>query len=81
MMAARYKAESISELVTLTTELYSSLNRFHLENLWCLLIIVRSGPVLMLARVWTYGETHEMLATKLDIADNQCCTSLSGRVG
>jgi hypothetical protein len=33
------------------------------------------------ALVGTFGETDEMLAIQLDIAENQCCTSLSDRVG
>ena len=43
--------------------------KLHFENLWCLLIFVRSGPVLMSARVRTFGETDEKLATGLDIAN------------
>ncbi len=68
-----------SELVT-QMALYNScqklysLSQFNFENLQCLLIIVRSGQVLMLALARTFEETDETLATKLDIAINQCCT-------
>jgi hypothetical protein len=54
----------------------SSLNRFHLENSWCLFIIVRSGPVLLKFGV-ILGKEHEKLAIELDMADKQCCTSRS----
>jgi hypothetical protein len=43
-------------------------------------IIVSSGPLLMLAGVGTFGETDEKLAPKLDSTDNQCCNSISQRV-
>jgi hypothetical protein len=53
-MAARHKARPVSELVTqmagdMPCQTLSSLNQLHFESLCCLLIIVRSGPVLMLA--------------------------------
>jgi hypothetical protein len=77
---------NLSELVTkmardMSYQKLSSLNQSYFENLRCLLIIVRSGPVLKFAWVRTIGETNKILATELDITDNQCCTSLSGRVG
>jgi hypothetical protein len=53
----------------------SSLNRFNFENLQCLLIIVRSGNILL--KLGHIGEMHEKLAIELNIADNQCCTSCS----
>jgi hypothetical protein len=86
VLGARYKVRPVSELVTQmggekSCQKLSSLNRFHFQNFQCLLIIVRSGPVLMLVLVGAFGVTNEMLAPKLDIADNQYCTSLSARVG
>jgi hypothetical protein len=46
----------------------SSLDQFHFDSLSCLLIIVRLGPMFMLAWVGTFGETDEKLATELNVA-------------
>jgi hypothetical protein len=50
---ARYEARPISELVPHMAGGYKSCQNF--ENLGCLLIIVRSRPVLLLALVGTFG--------------------------
>jgi hypothetical protein len=65
-MWVRFEAKPVSELVTQRAgdESYhklSGLNGFHFDNCW-VLIIVRSGPVLMLARVRTFGETDDKIS-------------------
>ncbi len=76
----------VFDLVTKITEFkscqeLSSLNWFHFEELWFLLIIVRSSPILMLAWETTLGETDEKMANVIVVTDDQFCTSLLDRVG
>jgi hypothetical protein len=69
-MGVRYRVKPVVELVTqitgkLSYQKLSSINRFHFENLQCLLIIVRSGPLLMLNDFETFREMHERFANEM----------------
>jgi hypothetical protein len=66
----------------MSSQKLSSLNFFHFENLQCLLIIVRSGPVLMLAWVKTFANNNvtlhfqtELGKAKLDGEVTKYCKS------
>jgi hypothetical protein len=65
-MGVKYQVKPVIELVTqITIDVMCSLSQFHFENLWCVLIIVRSGPMLKSNEFWTFGKIHAKLVVEL----------------
>jgi hypothetical protein len=81
-MGVKYKGRLVVELATqMACQKLFTLNRSHFKNLRCLSIIARFRPRLKLNIFEAFEGTDTKLVIELDIADNQCCTSLSIEAG